>query len=205
MKTKKESAIIFDLENCVHLAKAMLDERIYQGVYDEAYRFHPKQIRQPVMDTIIKRIDKRGYSPALTVSVVGQNSRNLVKGCHINRAPRYAYGNCNNCIFILANIPGISRGPGDQEADIEIRKILDHFNNILPSIMPVILVSGDGGFISSIKQLKEKGHHVRVLSPVWGLNGSYYEEIGEDHIISLEPGWIDEVISSAIKYLPHAV
>jgi hypothetical protein len=193
MYNKNFSFTIFDLENLVFSVCQFNTNLINAGILDPALKFTPRLFVQPVINSVLNRVRKWGFRPLYPIFVTGKNARFLL--------PRIC--RTYDCRIAKENL--YNSGPGDQSADLEIAKILDAAYDTIATDIPIILVSGDGGFVTRMGKLYKKGHSVRVVAPEWALNRAYYREIGEDSILPLTKEWlIKEIIPSVIRMLPKA-
>ena len=151
MTSNLDAIVVFDLENCVYLAKNILLRMIHQGELDPVFYFSDGEISEPVGASIISILARLGIDSSIVVKVVSKESGHLLSTCsrlECRISKDYGYFNL----------------PGSQAADREIRKILDHLYNTLPIDVPVILVSGDGDFIPLLDYAKSVGKEFYVFS-----------------------------------------
>jgi hypothetical protein len=193
MKSFIYSGMIVDLENPVYLVKNKLRELISLGKLDPAFDFSEKEIVLPLLESIRRITRIRGYLTLKPLLVVGKRNKKLFS---------HEFTQYN---FVVAPDPFRDPYPNNQAADIFICKRLRAFGILQPMAKPLLLVSGDGGFSSTMRRVKENGRQVLVIAPEWGLNKSYVNELGEDCILSLTEEWlIKDLITTIIKYLPYA-
>lgn len=182
--------IIFDLENIIYSIRNKNEELLNIGKLDRAFSFNAQQISRPATIEIISLIHHLGFVPKSILLVVSNREKQLVTSNPVG-------------VHIIAQETFRFSGAGSQEADLLIKNILEEFLFSLPINTSIILVSGDGSFISTMKKLQNKGHVVRVVSPEWSLNKAYHQELGKDNVISLPIDWLNGVNRAVYKTLPR--